>query len=471
MRKLVISFDRNESFIVKMFRILSVIVAIISAFMAIFSNIEYSLWILPLTYAIGMFLLGNKNLIKFTPGIITLNIVMFMRYAVLPLIMYIDGSPMSKYSPQLDYMQEAIIVMWVELIVILATLFFTGLYYKNRYPLLESDNKPIQFNQMKYGSIICILGVGLCVAMIIRYPHLIGGMELLTQGYLSNEVDISSVSGVVGIIWKAWTIWLGIYFIYLIKQKNLKGGWLTFFILVGIGLIVLISFIGQTTISRWYSVVTFCAVYFCVIRIFPEKRVHVTRLTMIPAIILLLIVTIYKNTAYLDTEDGMLRYINEIFDVSTLNSYFAGPFNVNNAIHMKETHSLNLSSVFYDLLRNFPIINHYIDVSSSTVGAYANYLGRGDQILPIVGQSMIYFGYLFTPLLSIISIILVRFFDYKYLKSTSIDIYIYAFTACWIGLATILNFTICVSWFYVTIVPAFLLVKLTELTGMYRTGD
>ena len=60
MRKLVISFDRNEIFVVKLFRILSIIVAIISIFMAIFSDIEYSLWLLPLTYAIGMFLLGNK---------------------------------------------------------------------------------------------------------------------------------------------------------------------------------------------------------------------------------------------------------------------------------------------------------------------------------------------------------------------------------------------------------------------------
>ena len=81
---------------------------------------------------------------------------------------------------------------------------------------------------------------------------------------------------------------------------------------------------------------------------------------------------------------------------------------------------------------------------------------------------MIYFGYLLTPLLSIISVIMVRVLDYRYLRSTSIDVYIYAFTACWLGLATILNFTICISWFYVTIIPAYLLIKLTELTGTYK---
>ena len=35
MRKLIISFDRNEIFVVKLFRILSIIVAIISIFMAL----------------------------------------------------------------------------------------------------------------------------------------------------------------------------------------------------------------------------------------------------------------------------------------------------------------------------------------------------------------------------------------------------------------------------------------------------
>ena len=49
--------------------------------------------------------------------------------------------------------------------------------------------------------------------------------------------------------------------------------------------------------------------------------------------------------------------------------------------------------------------------------------------------------------------------------------YMYAFTACWIGLATILNFTICVSWFYVTILPTFLLVKSTVMMGMHRVNN
>jgi hypothetical protein len=418
-----------------------------------------------------MFLLGHNNVVRFTPGIVTVNIVMFMRYIVLPFAMYLDGNPTSKYSVQTEYMQEAIIIMWVELIAIFLTLYFTGIRYQVRYSVLALNSQSLQFNTMKYGSVISIVGVVLCLGMIIRYPHLIGGIELITQGYLSEDVDISSVSGVVGIVWKAWTTWLGIYFIYLLKKRNLRGGWLTFFLLFGMALIVLLSFIGQTAISRWYTVVTFCSIYFCVIKMFPDKRARITKLTVIPTAILLLVVTIYKNTAYLETKDGMLRYVNELFDVSTLNAYFAGPFNVNNAIHLKEVKTIGFSSSFFDLLRNFPIVNHYIDVSKSSVETYALYLGRGDQILPLVGQSMIYFGYFLTPILSIISIICVRVADHKYFTSTSIDIYIFAFTACWLGLVTILNFTICVSWFYVTIIPAFLLAKITEMTGTYRVNN
>lgn len=464
MKNLIVKFDKNESLIIKLFRIASICISLICIFMAMFSEINYNLWVLPLTYSMGMFLLGNTNVTGFTPGIITLNIVMFLRYSIVPFAMYIEGNPIYAFSTQSGHMNEAIFIMWFELIIILITIHLSGKQYKlNVSKILLMEGQNITFENIKYGSVICFFGILLCGVMVWRYPYLIGGIELLTQGYLSTNVDVSSISGAVGIVWKAWITWLSIYFIYILKKKNLKGKGLTFFLVGAIFLIVLLSFIGQTTISRWYTIVTFCAIYFCAIKMFPNKKKHITRLTIIPALIILFIVTIYKNTGYLLAEGNMIDFVKELFDASTLNSYFAGPFNVNNAIYMKEYGNTGFFSIFYDLLRNFPILNHYVDISKSTVGAYALYLGRSDQIIPLVGQSMIYFGYLFAPLISAISVILVRFFDKQYLKSKSLNMYIYAFTACWIALATILNFTICVSWFYVTIIPAYLLIRLTEI--------
>ena len=466
MSKFIVRFDKGESNIIKIFRWLSALIAVGCTFGAFLSDIEYSLWILPVTYACGMFLLGNRNVVCFTPGIITLNFVMFCRYVILPAAMYLHGDTTSAYVLQQDKMHEAIFVMWFELLALMLSIYFTSKYM--RKSINQESETLLDLSRVKNGSIICLAVVCILVVLVVRYPHLVGGLELLFKGYITDSIDISGVSGMVGILWKSLTAWLGIYYLYVLKKKNVRGRSLTHSLVLGIAIAVLISFIGQTTISRWYSVVTFCAMYFCAIRLFPDRRNALNRMILLPAVAALVLTSIYKNTGFLKNQDGMMKYFLELFDVSTLNAYFAGPFSVNNAVYLKQESSIGMSSMFYDLLRNFPVINHYINVGKSTVVVYANYLGRGDQILPLVGQSMIYFGYVFAPLLSVISVMLIRFFDSQYLKSASLLMYVYAFTACWLGLATILNFTICVSWFYVMIIPTFALILITERLDFKR---
>ncbi len=465
MSRLVIAFDRKENLLIKVFRVLSVVSALFCIVMAIFSDVKYSFWILPVTYSIGMLFLGNKNVFEFTPGIVTLNIVMFCRYSVLPLVKYINFD-LSVFAKQYGHVQDAIIVMWIELVAIMLTLYFTGDKYQKKSRAISRFAESDSFYDLKYGNIIAIIGFALIIVLVIRYPSLVGGLSLLTKGYLENSADVAVASGVVSIIWKAWVIWLSAYFLFLLKKKKVKGVFLVLLLVLLIAVSVLISFIGQVEISRWYSVVTFVSLYFCAVKMFPEKKKQITRLIVGPALLMLLVVSIYKNTGYLQNENATgLEVFKELFDVSTLDSYFAGPVSVNNALYLNEQSTAGFSSFIYDVFRNFPVLNHFIDVSKSSVEMYHIYLGRGDQILPLVGQSMFYFGYLGLPLFSIISVVLVRYFDYRYTKSQSLIMYMYSFMACWLGLVTILNFTICVSWFYAVIIPAFLLLKFTELAG------
>lgn len=471
MSRFVIAFDRKENIITKTLRVLSVVSALFCIVMAIFSDIQYSFWILPVTYSIGMLFLGNKNVYEFTPGIVTLNIVMFCRYSVLPLVKYINYD-LSVFAKEYGHVQDAVIVMWIELVAIMLTLFFTGDKYQKKSReisrLAESDS----FYDLKYGNIIAIVGLALIAVLIVRYPSLVGGLSLLTKGYIENSSDVSVVSGVISIAWKAWVIWLSAYFLFVLKKKKLKSVFLVLFLVLLIAIAVLISFIGQAEISRWYSVVTFVSLYFCAIKMFPEKKKHITRLVVGPALLMLLVVSIYKNTGYLNDDGGSaFEIFKELFDVSNLDSYFAGPVSVNNALYLNDQPVLGISSFIYDTFRNFPVLNHYIDVSKSSVEMYHIYLGRGDQILPLAGQSIFYFGYPGIPVFSILSVVLVRHFDYKYLKSQSLIMYMYSFMACWLGLVTILNFTICISWFYAVIIPASLLLKFTELSGTRKVNQ
>ena len=107
-----------------------------------------------------------------------------------------------------------------------------------------------------------------------------------------------------------------------------------------------------------------------------------------------------------------------------------------------------------------------IDLSNSTLKMYVEYMHRGDQIIPLVGQSAIYFTYLFAPLLSVSVVCIIRRFDRAYLNSSTAMFYVYGFVATWMGLAMILNTAITLSWFYNRIIPLMLLIKAVEGMGV-----
>lgn len=174
---------------------------------------------------------------------------------------------------------------------------------------------------------------------------------------------------------------------------------------------------------------------------------------IVPAIILILIASFLKSG------------VNSVFDLITVTSgdaYFAGPVSVNNAIGLAKSCSVGITNIIYDFFNNMPIVNHFIKSGNSTVYLYNLYLGRifsnssGDQIIPLVGQSYIFFGWILSPLLSVVSIILMRIADKQFFYATNYMKYVWAFISIWFGLETILNMTINLSWIYIRIIPLFI---------------
>ena len=170
----------------------------------------------------------------------------------------------------------------------------------------------------------------------------------------------------------------------------------------------------------------------------------------------LLIATVLKNTT-VDLKADFFSVVEAIFNSTNMDTYFAGPVNVSTAIALKEETEIGIGSLFYDVLNNFPSLNHLINRELASVNQFNSFIGRGDQIIPLVGQSVVWFSYALTPLLSMFSIVMVKKMDSRFKKSNSILTYLYAFSAVWSALMPILNFTIWLSWIYSRIVPAFVL--------------
>ena len=219
---------------------------------------------------------------------------------------------------------------------------------------------------------------------------------------------------------------------------------------------IVIIFTGQSSISRWYTVVTISASIAVFFKLYPNYRKSIAISLVVPGVVLMVAATIIKNTT-IGYGAGFDTTMESIFDVNLMDIYFAGPVSVNSGIGASERFDIGLSSMFYDILNNFPILGNYIDRENASVALFGKYNGRGDLIIPLVVQSCCWFGKLGMGILSALSVVFVKKTDLKFKYSISPISYVFAFVSIWTGIITILNFTIWISWFYSMIIPTFIL--------------
>lgn len=450
----------------------SLIIAILNICLAIYSTtIKNPFWLISLTYCVLLIMTSKKNQVYFAPGIFVLNIVMFMRYSVLIMAIYISGE-LSSYANNYNYLNEAVFLMIYEQIFVFMTLYFTGRTEKNRISFLRIKEEMRVEQGTK--ALVCVALACILAGILITHRYLIGGLSLITKGVISSSNIDNNSSGFVTIIWQACLAWLYIYICAQIKRKinNKKGVMLAVFISA---VYILLTFIGQQSISRWYTIISFVAVYFILSKLYPKEKRIIVMYIVIPAIVLLIVVSVYKNTNYLSENISFSKSFLLLFDSKKLEVYFSGPVNVNNAMGLYAKHWGGIFSLPLDVVNNMPVVNHWFDTSAATVNLYNQYIGRfwngsGDQIIPLIGQSSIYFSTVFAPLLSCIAVKIVRVSDRRYIQAESLDVYVFAFLGAWSAVALILNMTIFLSWMYIRIIPLILLTVLIEIisTGKIR---
>lgn len=308
--------------------------------------------------------------------------------------------------------------------------------------------------------ILCVL-----VGIYLTNQNILNGNIFLVND-VANEVDesIQDVSSLVKIVWQCITAWFFVYGInrqkdkYAVDKKRRHVGIAIIYVL----LYVIITYIGQARISRWYTLVSAITAIFVLISLFPCEKKMIAMTTIIPVVALILMASALKTGLGIQRGTGSLYSLfSKLITPTSGDAYFAGPVSVNNAIGLSKTNGVGLHNIIYDIFNNMPIINHLVDTNNSTVYLYNAHLGRifygsrGDQIIPLVGQSGIFFSWVLAPLLSCFSVFLIRATDKKYVETTSYMKYIWGFVAVWFGLETILNMTINLSWLYIRILPMF----------------
>lgn len=466
-----------------MFKILKASSIIVSCFciykMYVFDE---PFWLIPFVYMLLIHWYSMSRPLM-GAGHVALMIAMAGRYLLTPLSIYGTES-LSSSALQYGYLYQAIILMVYEMIAIFIVLFLCDNKYKKRInSYLYKTN--ITFaditKQIKPMYFYAGLSIWLCIAIL--YKNILGGLSVLLSGALNEmrEVELVDYEGsniIGGILWETLCVWLFSYLVFKQKERLLSSNLRKPVIisLIYTIAIVILSFIDQSGLSRWYTIVITGASVAMLLKLFPNKKKMIVSTIVIPSVILIIFITLFKNAGLILGEGTIGAALYTLFDPSKMDVYFSGPVNVNNALYVYYNSKLDITTIVNDICNNMPVVNHFMDIRATSVYAYNASLGRifadsvGDQIIPLIGQSMIYFGVILAPTLSCISIIFACWADHKFMVCKDFMLYVFAFIGIWFAVSSMMhNLTITLSWIYIRIIPFFFAFWLTNKIAGIRT--
>ena len=344
----------------------------VAFFYCIFASVnrqtEYGVFLLPLAYSILFAVCyRSRRLIGKTPGATVIMGVMFCRYVVLPVVLCSSGE-LSKYANDYRYMVQAVIIMLYEMFAIFMALEMTATkawYIYTRQYDQGRKNVIVRPPFLVVLVILCVL-----VGIYLTNQNILNGNIFLVND-VANEVDesIQDVSSLVKIVWQCITAWFFVYGInrqkdkYAVDKKRRHVGIAIIYVL----LYVIITYIGQARISRWYTLVSAITAIFVLISLFPCEKKMIAMTTIIPVVALILMASALKTGLGIQRGTGSLYSLfSKLITPTSGDAYFAGPVSVNNAIGLSKTNGVGLHNIIYDIFNNMPIINNLVDTNNST---------------------------------------------------------------------------------------------------------
>lgn len=427
------------------------------------------IWLLPLVYTIGV-CTCKHNIVKLTPGIVTINFLMLFRYVYAPFVYYQSGF-INEMLIDFSHVNDAIYLMLYELLFVFVTLEVTG---RRMLAYSQSSNKvyaPQISSLNTFKNIPILLGIVLVLVYIgITYKSLGQGLNIFISGSLDEmeEMDdlMGSGQGYINIVWQSLTVWL--YYYVVMKAKNSydeQHGFISVVIaIVATIVFVILTFIDSTGITRWYTLVSAGACFACLVHLFPSYQKHIGVAVLLPLVALMLFASLIKNGGYEKGTSVSSESMNAAFGSTNIDVYCNGLGNVNAVFQFVSTsHDAGIGCLPYDVMRSMPVVCHYLPKGKDSSSIFHRAVGRRDQIIPCIGQSLVYFGFLLSPLISCLLIVLMRKLDRCFICDYSFKKYAFAFAAIWVGAIIMsLNISLLFMWVYIRLVPFYLILACTE---------
>jgi hypothetical protein len=425
------------------------------------------LFLIPVFFGIYFFIFpGVIRYVDMSPGILLICFVSFLRYVLSPLLTAVSGvywisSGYAVLEP--IYFDKAIILTFYEMTCIMFAIFLFKSRCRYSVKNINFKSEYIFNNEVPVIALLVIVAV----LLLIIKPSLLNNYNFFI---VDEDITVAKYgeygTGIEIILIEVARYTLPLIFLPYFYRKYLNTKRTRYIIYSIIPVLVTISFFTRT--SRGSVLVPGVTYLFLLTSLYKEKSKAI--FTGLSAFLFFVLgsITLFKSFGLSSSESSFSAFSIEWFE-NFLQVYFAGVKNVAVAIKANEVFNskISLSTLLSDLLRNFPGVGHLVkDIDTSTI--YFNlvyYSGTHifDNVIPTVGQGIMYLGYILSTTFSVIFVIIALKCDELYKSEKKVEYaFLFALIAVNFGNNHIANIQLLAAFVTNWVIPLIILFKLNE---------
>lgn len=389
------------------------------------------LYLLPLTYTFCFLAIFSRLLFhRFKVFIVVFSTIGFARFVVLPFFIvfndYYGGR--SPEPPLASSMETAIYLMVYELIIVTIVIGVLDYFQNKKYKARDTE-KPFDETKSYFGYRVFIV---VAILATIGIPGVISSISLFIPK--PDLVDVMEDSSVLHM--------LGGYMFILAKQLVfIMVTWWAYkkhaatnqMLYVWIAIVALFMNIGIFTGTNRSDIVLVAIVSLVTFRLlFPKYFKMVVFFVVAMIVGIVIIMSTVRNIASIS---GGTSGVTDFTD--NLQVYFGGPYNVAMALETKLIfpQAQHWSVLFFDIFRPMIGVNIFVknlpfDYSNLFFNQRYFYSDHTTQILPMIGQGNLFFGYLLSPIFSVLVVCLAYFIQSKIDRTRSIEMFYFLTLVC-----------------------------------------
>lgn len=435
------------------------ICSLLSFFIILFLNKSFitPLPLLPLCYLLIILLF--KNFIKKTleyKSLFIINIIIIIRYLLIPVLYSIDSFTLFSNVPNYEVLNKSIALMIYELIITVVTIEIITKRKLNLY----KGNLAKEYNVFGVIFLSFVFSIILFKPKVLERYSFILTADTLKSKYIEgfeNSVFLLPVQ--LGYFVLIASI---IHFSY--KYYSEKNKFIGLIMSLIFSMFFSMFIVGTSRLSVIVPLITSLVV---IGDIFSEyKRKIYLYSVFIVLFIIGLTSQLKSNTINIGIEYSFLENIHYQLQV-----YFSGFMNVGYALDTRSLYSsFQTSSIINDLLKSVAYVNKLFQSNISAIDAFNIRIYNGglerDQILPMIGQGYLYFGFLLSPIFIVLNLCVIIFIEKWYSLSSSVMVkFVLMLCIVKLSLYQMSNMTILTSYFFNIIIPLLMIVSLNKLFG------